>query len=54
MGQGISVGVGASYRVTWDPCGTRLTLWEAQMGEPLNVTVPPCHSGTLRPHTDPM
>lgn len=33
VGQGVSVGAGASYRVTWDPCGARLTLWEAQMGE---------------------
>lgn len=33
FGAGVSVGAGASYRVTWDPCSTRLTLWETQMGE---------------------
>lgn len=33
VGQGLSVGSRASYRVTWDPYSTRLTLWETQMGE---------------------
>lgn len=31
--KGHYMGVGASYRLTRDPCSTRLTLWETQMGE---------------------
>jgi len=27
-GVGVPVGAGASYRVTRDPCSTRLALWE--------------------------
>lgn len=31
--KGHYMGVGASYRLTRDPCSTRLTLRETQMGE---------------------
>ena len=31
--KGHYMGMGASYRLTRDPCSTRLTLWETQMGE---------------------